>query len=167
MNQAAAAWMMDVGKEKWPLCYSPCPRFGTLTSNNAESVNGALRKIRKLPILDCLMAIEHYVGEEVGVKHRNLVEVGLLTHHVTTKMEKVLRFNSSIRVSQHCELVFIVSENVMRGEPLIEFVVQLFESNAACTCGYPTDMGAPCIHSVACLRKAGLLRDANRYFDTS
>lgn len=64
MDQAAATWLMDMGTEKWSLCYSPYPRFGTLMSNNVESVNEALRKNRKLPILNCLMTIEHYVGKK-------------------------------------------------------------------------------------------------------
>lgn len=161
MNPAVASWLMNVGKEKWSLCYSPCPRFGTLTSNNVESVNGALKKIRKLPILDCLMAIERYVGQKWASSTKTALKWELRI------MEKVLRVNSSIPVRQHSESYVIIFEHVMREVPPTEFAVQLFQSRIACACGYFTDMITPCIHSLACLRKAGLLSDAHRYFGTS
>ena len=80
MNPSAETWLMDVGKEKRSLCYSPYARFGTLTSNNVESVNGALRNICKLSILDCLMAIERYVGVKWVSRSANILKWGLLTH---------------------------------------------------------------------------------------
>lgn len=165
MNQAAEAWLMDVGKDKWSLCYSPCPRFGTLTSNNVESVNGALRKIRKLPILDCLMSIERYIGDKWTSNSANALKWGLLTHRASKRMEKHLSLNPSILVSQQSESAFVVTEYVRRGEPPAEFAVQLFEKRVVCTCGYTKDMAAPCIHSFVCLRKAGMLSDAHQFFD--
>lgn len=84
-ESGAASGLMGVGKETWALCYTLCPRFGTLTSNNAESVNGALRKIRKLPFVDCLMAAERYVRGKWALTIETSSKRGLLNHRATTK----------------------------------------------------------------------------------
>jgi hypothetical protein len=62
MDKGSETWLLDVGKEKWSLAFGPCPRYRTLTSNNVESINGVLRGIHKLPVVDCLLAIERYIG---------------------------------------------------------------------------------------------------------
>jgi hypothetical protein len=167
MNSSAEAWLMDVGKEKWSLCYSPCPRFGTLTLNNVESINRALRKIRKLPVLDCLMAIERYIGEKWVSNNANAVNWGLLTHRTTARVKRLLSINSSIEVSQHSESSFVVTEYTKRGEAPIEYIVQLFETSVTCSCGFTADMGGPCTHTLVCLRKAGMLNDVHRFFEAS
>ena len=62
MNSEAADWLLDVVKDKWSLYYGRSPRYGMLTSNNVESINNALRGIRKLPVLDMPIEIERYVA---------------------------------------------------------------------------------------------------------
>ncbi|KAF4315896.1 hypothetical protein BBO99_00008634 [Phytophthora kernoviae] len=57
-------WLQEVGKEKWATAYSPCAQSNTLTSNNVESVNSALKELYSLSILDCLMEIERYVARK-------------------------------------------------------------------------------------------------------
>jgi len=64
MNLEAYDWLMKAGKEKWSIFYSPCAQYGVITSNNVKSINSALCGIRKLPVLDCLMALERYVGSK-------------------------------------------------------------------------------------------------------
>ena len=54
--------MEAVDKTKWSAAYSPCARFGMMTSSSVESVNSALIAAREEPLLDCLMTIEKYVS---------------------------------------------------------------------------------------------------------
>jgi hypothetical protein len=61
-NAVALEWLEAADKVKWSAAHSPCPRFGTMTSNNVESTNSALLQAREKPLLDCLMDVEQYVG---------------------------------------------------------------------------------------------------------
>lgn len=61
MNADALEWINKIGKEKWTTAYSSCPRFGMVTSNHVESMNSALREVRRPLILECLQAIEYRV----------------------------------------------------------------------------------------------------------
>nr|CCA23907.1 AlNc14C212G8948 [Albugo laibachii Nc14] len=62
LHQKAVERMEAVDKTKWAAAYTPCARFGTMTSNNVESVNSALMAAREEPLLDCLMTIEKYLS---------------------------------------------------------------------------------------------------------
>lgn len=167
MNLNALQWLLDVGKEKWSLCFSPCPRYGTLTSNNVESVNGVLRGIRKLPVLDCLMAIERYVGAK-WVTCGNIVKSrGTLTHRASSRVTRSLSSGDNVQVTQYSESSFIVAVKKMRDKPPVEYSVQFVEARALCTCGYEEDMRAPCTHSLLSLRKVGREEEKQRFFDDS
>jgi hypothetical protein len=64
VDKSALDWLQEVGPEKWSKAFSPRPRYNTLTSNNVEAVNSALKGIRSLPIIDYLMEIERYVARK-------------------------------------------------------------------------------------------------------
>lgn len=61
VNPEAFTWFETIGLEKITLLFSPICRYGTITSNNVESVNSRLREARKLPIMDLLLYIEELV----------------------------------------------------------------------------------------------------------
>ncbi|KAF1313637.1 putative Transposon protein, partial [Globisporangium splendens] len=167
MNKSAERWLLEVGKEKWSTCYSPCPRYGTLTSNNVESINGVLRGIRKLPILDCLMSIERYVGSKWVSSIQKFKKWGKLTQRASSKVEKVLGASDNIQVSQYSEYSFLVTTYLKRGAPPVEYVIQLSGSNAMCSCGSYTDLNAPCDHAILSLRVTNRLDVISQFFDST
>ena len=46
------------------------PRFGITTSNNVESINSRLRKLRELPVLELLTGIEKMVAQDREIRLR-------------------------------------------------------------------------------------------------
>ena len=67
-NEDALKYLKEIGYDKISLLFSSKCRYGTLTSNNAESFNARyvitnirVRKIRKLPIIEMLLEIERIV----------------------------------------------------------------------------------------------------------
>ena len=61
INPDAIDWLKSIGYDKLTLLHSPMCKYGTCTSNNVESVNSRLLEIRKLPVLELLLAIERMV----------------------------------------------------------------------------------------------------------
>lgn len=150
-NAMAMNWLLDVGKEKWALLYSAVPRFGTVTSNNVESVNSVLRHIRSLPILDCLMAIERYVGTKWFENCEKGSDWSLLTKTMNKRMESVVRSAHGAIVLANSPSSMVV--RVSDGQRFSEFAVRISADSVSCSCGYSKDMLAPCEHAIVAMKK--------------
>ncbi|KAA8906100.1 hypothetical protein FN846DRAFT_949169 [Sphaerosporella brunnea] len=57
VNQKASAYIKNIPATQWAVSRSPAPRYGHLTLNIVESVNGKSLKERELLILDLLDAL--------------------------------------------------------------------------------------------------------------
>ncbi len=60
----AIHWLESVGYPHISLLYSPVCRFGVVTSNNVESVNSRIARLRTLPIIEMLLGIEDMVLQD-------------------------------------------------------------------------------------------------------
>jgi hypothetical protein len=167
LSNAAADWLLDIGKEKWSLCYSPCSRYGMLTSNSVESINSALRGIRKLPILDCLLSIERYVGTKWSSSLTKAAKWNELTGVACTRMEKALSIDVDYQVTSFSDSSFLVIVYTKKGDAPIEHTVQLNENATLYTCGYQKDTQSPCTHAFVCMRGSNRLGETHRFFDTT
>ena len=68
---------------------SPCPRLNTFTPNNVESVNSALKQIRSLLIIDCLMEIA-LRSMQVGWNAQKQKWWGVLNPYASRKVHKLI-----------------------------------------------------------------------------
>jgi hypothetical protein len=116
MNKGTETWLLDMGKEKWSLAFGSCPRYGTLTSNNVESINGVLRGIRKILIVDCLLAIERYIGVQWVSSLIEAQAWGSLTKWTSRRVEKALTLSNNIQVSRYSKHSFLVTTHLNPGE---------------------------------------------------
>jgi hypothetical protein len=138
-----------------------------LTSNSVESINSALRGIRKLPILDCLLSIERYVGTKWSSSLTKAAKWNELTGVACTRMEKALSIDVDYQVTSFSDSSFLVIVYTKKGDVPIEHTVQLNENAALCTCSYQKDTQSPCTHAFVCMRVSNRLGEAHRFFDTT
>jgi hypothetical protein len=69
----AISYVSNIPPESYADFAFPYPRFGHITSNIVESLNGAWKTLRRLPLLWMLVTIwstvmETFVGVEIGYK---------------------------------------------------------------------------------------------------
>lgn len=165
VNESALRWLLEIGVGKWSLLHSPLPRFGVLTSNHVESVNGVLKEARCLPVLDCLLAIEYYVGQRNFKSSTSCAEWGHLTQSVEKKADKCLAATASLMsFVANSRTTFVVSvrqhkENV---KPKT-FSVSL--APLSYSCGSSFDMLAPCPHALFVIHKTDLSPSLDNYYD--
>ncbi|KAK1943167.1 hypothetical protein P3T76_005804 [Phytophthora citrophthora] len=164
MNESATKWLQEIGKEKWATAYSPCTRFNTLTSNNVESVNGALKGIRSLPILDCLMEIERYVARKWMENTKKADIWGELTRYASRRVDKVLEETTSGSIKANSSTTYVVEIKHGVGSIPLKFALQLCDGVLTCLCGYFEDAGTPCVHALIALKHAGRLKEMTRFY---
>jgi hypothetical protein len=151
-NPQAYEWLENVGLERITLLYSPVCRYGTLTSNNVESVNSRLRECRKLPIMELLILIEKIVALDRLKASQNALE---WTGHYTKYARGILK--NHIKCSGEL-LSFQLSEttySVTSPAPL-QTTYQVDIDNATCSCGGPRAFGFPCIHLTKVFSQLGI-----------
>lgn len=165
-NAEALDWLLCVGKEKWSVAYSCCPRFGVISSNHVESINSALRGIRRLPILECLQAIEYRVGNMYYANTTAWVKWNFLTPDREKQVQKfVSNERSNMTASGNSSQTFVVSEIDTRTQRSHQFGVNLVSK--ACDCGFPSDMLAPCSHMLFVLLTEDRWAELDRYYDST
>lgn len=167
-NAKALEWLTDVDLSKWATAYSPCPRFGTMTSNNVESVNNVLLQARAEPLLDCLMTVERYVGAKWIESVKKGLSWGHLTAYAQRKFEKqhLGSIASKIEILPSCGSSFL-AKVTKTGELSAEYVIDLDDRETSCSCGYFAYMKAPCKHVIAALKSVNKLSQVRDYYDPS
>ncbi|KAL0583772.1 hypothetical protein ABG067_006327 [Albugo candida] len=125
-NAKALQWLLDADKFKWAAAYSISPRIGTMTSNNMKSVNKVLLEAREKTLLDCLMAVEKYIGIKRVEFFAKSASWGKLTAYATKEFERK-RFVSvvdKIQIIPSCLSSFVVKVRKDRELP-VEYSVDL------------------------------------------
>lgn len=166
IDKNATQWLLDVGKEKWSTLFSTVPRFGVLTSNHVESVNGALKNIRRLPILDCLMAIERYIGSKFCENAKKWCQWRSLTQSCTKRIDSTFnRYIMTMTALANTENTFVVAYRGALGDVPAEFSVNL--SPPSCSCNFSVNMRAPCQHIIYALCQKNKMSLLETFFDGS
>ncbi|CAH9117798.1 unnamed protein product [Cuscuta epithymum] len=146
LDEGIVPYLYSVGYEKWTRVFSTSKRYSTMTSNIAESLNAALKKIKNLPIT-ALLQFLHALVQIWTHMNRNIAR------NTFTKLAKVphetLEQNylkcMKLKVIPSSEAIFTVSEMNT------SFIVNLEEKN--CTCRRFQVDELPCIHALAVLKK--------------
>ena len=168
LNASALAWMTAVEKTKWSAAHSPCARFGTMTSNNVESINSVFLSARAKPLLDCLMHVEQYVGVKWVECVNKASSWKYLTAYAQKKFvrERLTAGADKIEIIPSCSSSF-VAKVAKDGELPVEYAVDLDDRASPCSCGYFAYMRAPCAHVIAALRSINRLSKLESFFDAS
>jgi hypothetical protein len=148
----AMEWLENIGLEHITILFSPVCRFGTVTSNNVESVNSRLRKARKLPIMEMLLDIENTVALDRFLAYKNSIEwTGNLTKYAESVLKKHIRTSQTFSFSQLSENIYRVSSP----GPIVS-LNQVDVENGSCTCGGQLAYKFPCVHMVFIFRQVGI-----------
>nr|CCA23727.1 putative protein [Albugo laibachii Nc14] len=164
----AVAWVSAVDKTKWSAAYSPCARFGMMTSSNVESVNSALMAAREEPLLDCLMTIEKYLSGKWVKFTGKMTKWGQLTDYAEKQFvgKRLARGFDGMEVFSQCSSSFNVK--VKRdGQLSTEYAIDRDKASDPCSCGYFQYMDAPCVHVVASLKHINNLSILREFIGTS
>jgi hypothetical protein len=138
----ALAWLRKACYEKFTLQRSPVRRYGTLTSNNVESLNARFKSARFLPIVELLLEIEVKVSTD-RLESFNMGQDGVLTNFANNML--LSRANACIgyEVIRTTECEFLVRT------PLTYQVS--IANDGKCSCDVINHMGMPCSHLLSVL----------------
>ncbi|KAF1892092.1 hypothetical protein Lal_00036447 [Lupinus albus] len=98
----AGAWLDQIPKEKWSQAYDQGRRYGHMTTNLAECINGVLKGSRTLPFT-ALVKATYYRLNEWFIEHRNEASNMIKAGHVyCEELTKVIKENQR---QSTCQLV--------------------------------------------------------------
>lgn len=162
MKREAHEWLSVIGFEKWSLLHSLVPRFGVLTSNHVESMNAVLKDCRHLPVLNCLLHIEEYVGSAYYKDTQKSASWNQVTHFAEKYIET--------SVQEHDHGMSMISNShttstvrVDRASTWKRFGASL--TPMSCSCGFPRAMLAPCKHVLFAILSTNRNVCIENYFD--
>nr|CCA22381.1 AlNc14C152G7556 [Albugo laibachii Nc14] len=168
LNQKAVEGMEAVDKTKWAAAYSPCARFGTMTTKNVDSVNSALMAARREPLLDCLMTIEKYVSGKLIDFTGKMIKWGQLIDYAEKVLvgKRLARVFDGMKIFSQCSSSFNVK--VKRGGQLsTEYAIDLDKAFDPCSFGYFQYMDARSVHVVASRKNTNNLSILREFIGTS
>ncbi|KAF1889901.1 hypothetical protein Lal_00025231 [Lupinus albus] len=153
-NPRAAAWLDNIPKEKWTQSYDEGRRYGHMTTNLAECVNGVLKGSRALPITSLVQATYHRLNSWF-LHHRNEATSMIMACHIyCEELTKVLNENNrkatcqTIRTFSRESGVFVVEVPGREGSRHSKvYTVRL--NQYWCECGEFQSLRLPCSHVIA------------------
>ncbi|KAF1899392.1 hypothetical protein Lal_00019520 [Lupinus albus] len=153
-NPRAAAWLDNIPKEKWTQSYDEGRRYGHMTTNLAECVNGVLKGSRALPITSLVQATYHRLNSWF-LHHRNEATSMIMAGHIyCEELTKVLNENNrkatcqTIRTFSRESGVFVVEVPGREGSRHSKvYTVRL--NQYWCECGEFQSLRLPCSHVIA------------------
>ncbi|CAL0324864.1 unnamed protein product [Lupinus luteus] len=153
-HSRAGAWLDQIPKEKWTQCYDEGRRFGHMTTNLAECVNGVLKGSRALPIT-ALVKTTYYRLNEWFMHHRNEASNMIRAGHIyCEELTKVLKENQRKATCQlvrtFCRETGVSEVEVVSrsgGRQVRVYTVKV--GDGWCDCGEFQSLRLPCSHAVA------------------
>ncbi|KAF1874930.1 hypothetical protein Lal_00007546 [Lupinus albus] len=148
-NPRAATWLDNIPKEKWTQSYDEGRRYGHMTTNLAECVNGVLKGSRALPITSLVQATYHRLNSWF-LHHRNEATSMIMAGHIyCEELTKVLNENNRKATCQTIR-TFSRESGVFVVEVPVEKVVDIRRLNQYwCECGEFQSLRLPCSHVIA------------------
>ncbi|XP_062115526.1 uncharacterized protein LOC133829753 [Humulus lupulus] len=132
----------EVKYEKWARIYSKSRRYAAMTSNIAESINAALKKMRELPVTTLLECLRNLIKKW---SYNNKKEAEATFTDLPKKQEEYLRKN-------FVEPARTLNYSVHSG--LTSSIVDI--AKKSCTCNKFDLDELPCEHAMAVIRKMNL-----------
>ncbi|XP_010468544.1 PREDICTED: uncharacterized protein LOC104748634 [Camelina sativa] len=148
-NPRLANYLEKAGFSLWSRAHFSGNRYNVTTSNIAESINGALKKARELPIVYFLQ----YVGDMLSRWfYERRLAAALYEANITPRVDKMLKQRSVL--GKHLKVRPINTYRFQVKLPTGDCVVD-FE-HKTCTCRRFDVHKIPCVHAIAAARKTSL-----------
>jgi MULE transposase domain/SWIM zinc finger len=145
-NIKAANYVAKIPPNQYATYAFPRPRYGHLTSNPVESLNGTWLKVRSLQPLRMLVTIWSLVMEQFSERStRKLVLDGTLTDDAKRGFTRRYDLSRRWRVLQSSDVICQVIDDES-SEYVVDFMA------ATCTCGKLQEYKSPCTHAIIALR---------------
>ncbi|KAF1866232.1 hypothetical protein Lal_00024231 [Lupinus albus] len=139
-NPRAAAWLDNIPKEKWTQSYDEGRRYGNMTINLAECVNGVLKGSIALPITALVKATYHRLNSWF-LHHRDEASNMIRASHIyCEELTKVINENNR---KAACQLV-AYRDGSRRSRVYTVILMQSW-----CDCGEFQSLRLPCSHAIA------------------
>ena len=136
-------WLEEVGFENITLLRSPVCRYGLLTSNNVESINSRILKLRTLPVAELLLGIEEIVLlDQFHDSEKTVISSPLEFTTYARKCLKTLRKYATAEnftVEKTSETQFQVQSSVYKFQLSTQ-------DQGSCSCGEMALNKFPCAH---------------------
>lgn len=169
LNKEAAKWIDEIPKQQWCRAYDSGCRYGQMTSNLAECVNGLIKGIRSLPITSLVKATmyrltSYFVDRAKQVSAQ--IEEGK-THCET--LDKALSINkerassSTVHVFDQDATMFEVEEPFYPQCQQFGRICKVNLRDRQCDCGEFQAHKYPCSHVIAACSQVS--RDYLAYVD--
>ncbi|XP_019459908.1 PREDICTED: uncharacterized protein LOC109359666 [Lupinus angustifolius] len=149
----AGAWLDQIPKQKWTQAYDEGRRFGHMTTNLAECINGIMKGSMALPITTLVRAT-YYRLNEWFIQHRdeatNMIRAGNIYCEELTRVIKENQRQSACQVVRNFSRetrgseVEVVSRS--GGRQVRVFTVKLVDS--WCDCGEFQSLRLSCSHAI-------------------
>jgi zinc finger SWIM domain-containing protein 3 len=143
MNAGARDYLMNADPKRWATSHFPVPRFGTVTSNSAESLNSWMETLREqspLSILDGWVIHTATLFSQRYEKYQSVSSVlgpkSVLTFSENRSIGRRRRFSRTGNV-------FLVSNAMTGSRRTINLAAK------TCSCGMFQEMQFPCVHAAA------------------
>ena len=147
-NVKAYNYVLLLPKERYCNALFPSPRFGNMTSNLVEAINGAFRNIRCRPIVHLIEGIWEWMAKK-RYDRSTMETTTILTPNAFKYLTQIRKEASSYVVA-----TFGVGVATVRGCNGCEFEVNLTQNS--CTCGLFNDLQFPCRHALKVIDIQGL-----------
>lgn len=144
-------WIADSSPEFWVRSKFPVCRLGITTSNSVEIVFSAIRELRYLSTLECLLQLETYVCVKIYEKHSKaqaLIAHDLLPR-IKDKLNQVLEQSVFYRVQRTGENTAVITGTSVIRNYSVDIATRF------CSCGEFQELGYPCAHAVAFMLNVG------------
>ncbi|KAL0714160.1 hypothetical protein Bca4012_021139 [Brassica carinata] len=153
ISLACAAYLVDLGFDKWTRAHFKGKRYNIMESNIAESWNGVIKEAREYPLITMFKYIRTTVMGWLALRRAQANrEKGTLTPNVRKLVEENYELSTGLAVRDIAELEFQVHDNT--GEC---FTVKL--GPGSCSCMEYDEIGIPCIHALAAATRIGFPSD--------
>lgn len=149
INKNMGTYLMRAGIEKWARAHASTHRYNMMTSNNAESINSALRGCRWYPIVELLKYIREMMSKWFTDRRNDaLNNCHELPSKLTLIIEEKCKQSGRYKVNplNDYQLEVVGGQNAV--------IVDLMEKS--CSCRFFDLEKIPCVHAIAAVIHKGL-----------
>ncbi|XP_058754623.1 uncharacterized protein LOC131627784 [Vicia villosa] len=154
-NPDAGRWIDNLAREKWTRSYDNGQRWGHMTTNLAESMNGVFKGIRHLPFTALVQATYYRMASPFarrGERWSAVLESGQVFSETCVKFmkEQSAKANSHIVTSfDRFNRTFSVKETIEHNEGLLRQQYRVFTDEGWCDYGKFQAFRMPCSPVIA------------------
>jgi hypothetical protein len=136
---------------KWAATAFPVPRFGTCTSNSAESMNSWIESLREDSHLLILSGWAAKTAQLVYSRHQQYAAVtSILTTAAQSKFRANLAQGRRYQLAQTSDSAFIATCRTSGAAKVVDL------ARCACSCGEFAELQFPCKHAAAAIQAKAL-----------